>query len=389
MSQRVLLVQSNAERYGSDRMARSLARWLPESGWDVVVTVPSPGPLLEDLRADGATVVVADPGVLRRVLTPAQWAWLAAVVLPRAIVRFRALARTVDVVHVNTSVSLGAALGARLAGRPVVLHVRESYAGSERLLRLYARLVRRIAAIVVAISEDVASELRAAGLGDRLVVIHDGIELPATPAPVRMPASSRWDVVCVSRINDWKGLDVLVDAVALLRDRELPLRVAIAGGVFPGGEHFRDELAAQIAHHGLDGAVELLGFVEDVDRLLAESEAFVLPSRRPEPFGLALVEAMASGLPCVATAAGGPRDIVEDGVTGLLVPPGDPVALAAALQRLRTEPDLATRLGAAARRAVRSRFSAATSAVTVAAVYGQVAPAAGTGRTGRTSRRFS
>lgn len=389
MSRSVLLVQSNAERYGSDRMARSLARWLPEAGWDVIVTVPSAGPLLEDLRADGASVVVADPGVLRRVLTPVQWAWLAAVVLPRAIVRFRALAQTVDVVHVNTSVSLGAALGARLAGRPVVLHVRESYAGSERLLRLYARLLRRIAAVVIAISEDVASELRAAGLGDRVVVVHDGIELPGTPARDRPPAGSRWDVVCVSRINGWKGLDVLVDAVALLRDRELPLRVAIAGGVFPGGEHFRDELAAQIAHHDLDGSVELLGFVEDVDRLLGESEAFVLPSRRPEPFGLALVEAMAGGLPCVATAAGGPRDIVEDGVTGLLVAPGDPVALAAALQRLRTEPNLAARLGAAAGRAVRSRFTAATSAAAVAAVYDQLADGARGGGAGRPGRRFS
>ena len=369
MSRRVLLVQSNAERYGSDRMARSLARWLPEAGWEVIVSVPSTGPLLDDLRADGADVVVADPGALRRVLTLRQWAWLATVVLPRAVVRFRALARTVDVVHVNTSVSLGAALGARLAGQPVVLHVRESYAGSERLLRLYARLVRRIAVVVVAISEDIASELRVAGLGDRVVVVHDGIEVPDGPPRARLPADRRWDVVCVSRINAWKGLDVLVDAVALLRDRGIELRVAIAGEVFPGGERFRDDLVDHIARRGLTDAVELLGFVDDVDRVLAASGSFVLPSRRPEPFGLALVEAMASGLPCVATAAGGPRDIIEDGVTGLLVPPGDAAALAAALQQLRADPDLAARLGAAAGQVVRSRFTAPISAAAVAAVY--------------------
>ena len=283
---RALLVQSSAERYGSDRTARSLARRLPALGWEVTVTVPGLGPLVDDLRADGVTVVVADPGVLRRVLRPAGWAAFAVWRLPRAVLRFRRLARRAAVVHVNTSVSVGALLGARLARRPVVVHIRESYAGNQRAYRLYARLLRGVADAVLVISEDIAAEAAAAGLGDRVVLVHDGIELPDRP-PVR--AEPRWDVVCVGRINDWKGQDVLIDAVAILRDEGVELRTAVAGDVFPGGERHREALGARIASAGVDGLVTLLGFVDDVDGLLGSASTFVLPSTRPEPFGLALV----------------------------------------------------------------------------------------------------
>ena len=90
-----------------------------------------------------------------------------------------------------------------------------------------------------------------------------------------------------------------------------------------------------------------LGFREDVDTVLGAADALVVPSTRPEPLGLVALEAGAAGLPVVASAAGGVAEAVRDGVSGLLVAPGDPAALAAALARLAADPGEAARMGRA------------------------------------------
>jgi glycosyltransferase involved in cell wall biosynthesis len=176
-------------------------------------------------------------------------------------------------------------------------------------------------------------------------------------------------VVTVGRINAGKGQDQLVDALALLRDRGIVLRASIAGDVFAGAEVYRDRLRQRIDAAGLSDAVALLGFVDDVEGLLARHSIFVMPSRRPESFGLALVEAMAAGLACVATNVGGPVEIVDDGVNGLLVPPGDPVRLADALEKLCTDETLRRTLGVNAARDVRARFAIGRTVDAVEGVY--------------------
>src|SRR5207302_6302360 len=178
------------------------------------------------------------------------------------------------------------------------------------------------------------------------------------PGAGRRAAGAAFTVLFVGRLVERKGVSHLVDAVSLL----LPgadVRLVIVG---EGPERARIE--ARIREQGLDGRVAVRGQVSDAElqAAYAAADAFVLPAvvdRRgdTEGLGVVLLEAMNHRVPVIASAIGGITDIVEDGVSGLLVPPGDATALAAALERLARAPDLSVSLGDAGYRRLHERFS--------------------------------
>jgi glycosyltransferase involved in cell wall biosynthesis len=161
----------------------------------------------------------------------------------------------------------------------------------------------------------------------------------------RRPDPGRHDVICVARLRAQKNHATLIDAHARVRAQVPDARLLLAGD---GAE--REAIRAHTRRLGLDGSVELLGSVDDVWPLLARAHVFVLPSLY-EPLGIAVLEAMAAGLPVVASSVGGLREIVEDDVTGYLVPAGDAGALADRVTRLLQDPKLATQMGERGRQA--------------------------------------
>lgn len=159
-------------------------------------------------------------------------------------------------------------------------------------------------------------------------------------------------VFCSGRVQPYKGMQTLVDALALLRAEGVEnVELAIAGD----GPYLR-ELRGIAARRGMDN-VHFLGRRRDVPALLAGATVAVVPSLWEEAFGLAVVEAMAAGVPLVATRTGGIPELVEDGETGLLVPPGDARALADALRGLLADPARREALALHAQSAARRRFS--------------------------------
>jgi glycosyltransferase involved in cell wall biosynthesis len=191
---------------------------------------------------------------------------------------------------------------------------------------------------------------------ESVVVLENGVDLDRW-LPLPPPAPRRPDgpacVGAVANLRPVKGLDVLLRAAALLRDAHPAVAFRVAGE----GEQ-RPALEAQAAAAGLAGRFALPGVVGDVPGFLAGLDVAVLPSRA-EGMSNALLEYMAAGRPVVATAVGGTPDLIEDGAQGLLVPPGNAEALAAAIGRLLRQPELALRLGAAARRRAQQRYSRA------------------------------
>lgn len=165
-------------------------------------------------------------------------------------------------------------------------------------------------------------------------------------------------VFCSGRVQPYKGMQTLLEAAALLRAEGAPaFDVAIAGD-----GPYLPELRARAAERGLAN-VHFLGRRRDVPALLAGAAVAVVPSLWQEAFGLAVVEAMGAGVPVVATRTGGIPELVEEGKTGLLVPPGDARALADALRRLLEQPSLRAAMGLHGQVAARRRFSLGRAAV--------------------------
>lgn len=153
----------------------------------------------------------------------------------------------------------------------------------------------------------------------------------------------------VGRLQRWKGMHTLVAAMPQVRDRHPGAHLVIVGGAHDTEPRYGDELRAQVRALGLDGSVTFAGFQGDVPRWMQAMDVVVHASDR-EPFGIVVVEAMALGKPVVAGDAGGPTEIITDGVDGLLAPFGDAPALARAIGRFLDDPAFAARCGAAAHR---------------------------------------
>jgi len=248
-----------------------------------------------------------------------------------------------ELVHTNTlKAHLIGGLAARLAGLPLVWHVRDILPpGAAR--RLLHQAARRCHPHIIAISRAVAAQF--AGWPVQCHVIPNGIPLDRfTPGPpsrqlrVRLGLRDGVPVICnVARLTPWKGHRTLLEALARLRAEGPAFQALIVGEVAFWDDNYEQELHRLAGDLGLDDVVVWTGFRADVAQLLRLSDIFVLPSEN-EPFGRAIVEAMAVGLPVVACRSGGVPEIVVHEQTGLLVDPGDPEQLAGALSRLLADP---------------------------------------------------
>jgi L-malate glycosyltransferase len=212
------------------------------------------------------------------------------------------------------------------------------------------RQAYRCAHAIVANSPAAARQLQAEGVpADRIRVVPNGISVDRfTPRPGARPIST---VLTVANLRKEKAHEVLFAAAARLAPRHPQLKFLIAGDGPREGE-----LRALARRLDIEHQVRFLGHCEDVPALLAQADAFVLPSRS-EAFPNGAIEAMAAGLPVVASRVGGLLDLIDDGRTGLLVEPDNPAALASAIESLVISPERAAALGATARDEVARRYS--------------------------------
>jgi len=285
------------------------------------------GPLAR--RSAAAGVRVAD-GTMRGDLDPAA---------VRRLVRLIRAERP-DVIHLHTARAHAVGgLAARIAGAgPVVVTRRlelpvRGWAGRWKY--------RALADHYVAISGAVEASLRAAGIAsERITRIPSGVELP--PDRER-EAPSEWVAGTLAAMTPQKDPDTWVRAATRAARADPGLRFAWAGD----GE-LRTRLEGAIAGTEVRARLEVLPFLEDPEPFWSRLSVFFLLSAF-EALGTVLLDAMARRLPVVATRVGGIPEVVRDGREGLLAPPGDDVALSAALLRLRSEPELARRLGDAGR----------------------------------------
>jgi glycosyltransferase involved in cell wall biosynthesis len=327
------------------------------------------GPFRAALEVRGVAVSVESLGALGRVKKetrlPSPAALTDAFRLGR---RVAARARRRAVIYANSQKAfvVSAAAGV-LARRPVVWHLRDILAPphfSPGNVRAAVALANLRAARVITNSRATAAAFTAAGGRASLVrVVHNGID----PAPfdrvtagdaaaARSALGIPRDAFVVSlfgRFHPWKGQQVLLQALT-----QLPgVHALFVGAPLFGEEAFESALHAQAAKVGVGDRAHFLGFRGDVPALMRASDVVAHASVYPEPFGRVIVEGMLARRPVIATRAGGVEEIIDDGETGVLIPPDDVRALAEAIDALRADPVRAAAIAERGAAHARARFS--------------------------------
>jgi len=361
----VMQVVHSLVRGGSERVACDLAMRLDRSRVrSSVCALDVGGPLAAELEAAGiaAHVTGRRPGRDARLIGT----------LYRLFRR-----EQVDVVqtHHLTQLIYGA-LGARLAGATLVHVEHETFslrsARARRRLRALSFFCDRVVAVGEAIRDFLVGEVRIAR--PRVALIRNGIDL-ARYRPGRrdfrrrigLPVTERW-IGQIARLEEEKDQATLLRAFASVRARHADTRLVLVGD-----GSLRASLEELARGLGVEAAVSFLGARSDVADLLPELDVFVLSSIR-EGLPLALLEAMACGVPVVATAIGNVPRVVRDGVNGDLVPPADERALAAAVGRTLDSPDRASALGAAARAWVAQEYGLDATVRRYQELYDELSP---------------
>ncbi|MBI3997411.1 MAG: glycosyltransferase family 4 protein [Armatimonadetes bacterium] len=366
MTPRVLLLVTTSEWGGAQHAVWLLASHLRDR-YDVGVACAPGGELVA--RAGALGVRVVEIPEFQHGILP----WREAA----ALRRLERLLRTqrFDLVHVHsTRAGFWGRLAARRAAVPVVLFTAHGWAFAEgrpvpmrALLAAAERMAARWTTRIICVSEydrHVAHRFRV-GRPDQLVVIRNG------SAPGDAPPRTGHEVRRELGLPDGP---ILAFIGRLARQKD-PLTALQALRVLPEGAllivgdgPWRARVEAFVRRHALERRVVVAGLRTDVRRLLAASDIFVLPSRW-EGLPFAVIEAMMAGLPVVAARVGGLPELIEDGVTGLLVPPGDPPALAAALRRLIVDPALRRQMGSAGREKALREFTLERMLRETAALY--------------------
>lgn len=381
---RIVYTHGHADLYGSSRSLLRLSTNL-SAQFEPLVLLAQDGPLAQELQKAGVRVLICR--------------WMSYTILGRRafhgfnllrffvafipnIIRLAFLFRRekADLVQSNGIVQIAPAFAAALVRVPHVWHVRETldqyarmwsqFAETEtswfwkvntffalRLWRVFVHMIYALSDYVVCVSEAAHAPFRTLNLEARSGVVHNGLEIPFyRDASVLPLALEKWMggeqetnylfVGTVGALRPSKGQHVLLQAFAEFRRRcpELKVKCLLVGDTKPEAQPYVDKLHGIVQDLGIGEDVIFTGPVSDPRPAFARLDIFVLPSVQSEPFGTVVLEAMATETPIIATNIGGSVEQVEDGISGLLVPPEDSDALADALAQLALDPKLRAKL---------------------------------------------
>jgi glycosyltransferase involved in cell wall biosynthesis len=352
---RILQVCSVTTFGGGERHLADLSHALTDLGHEVYAASVPGSPLWSELSFLPNTRTLAlSPGNYVKNLTA-----LAAFVRSHGI----------EIVHAHAARDYHlAAMAVRLAPRARFVLTRHVLFPLRRINRPLLRSVDR----VIAVSRAVAESLQNGVIdSSKIAVVHNGIDTDRFNRSVGHSDEMPILVGTVGHLAPIKGHDIFLRAAALISARRPEVRFIVIGeDKSPQLDH-RRSLENLVAELNLNGIVTMPGWRDDMPAVLSSLALFV-SAARSEPFGLAIVEAMAAGLPVIATASEGAMEIIDDGFSGKLVPVDDPEALAQAINDLLDNPLERARLGHNAQLAARERYSLARMASDTEQVYREV-----------------
>jgi glycosyltransferase involved in cell wall biosynthesis len=369
---KVLHVTAVAERGGLEVVLLNILRSLDRSRFVAEVLLLEDGPFVREVQETGTKTHVISAGRVRNVVRGGK-----AIATAARLIREHGI----DIVQShNAKAHIYGGLAARIAGVPSVYHlhgVPNPSLSRDGLVSILSVMVP--AQRTIACSSYVARAFGAVWrTGRQVIPIRNGVMLGTPPSneagvtvrqefgiPTEAPL-----VVMPARLQRWKGVHVFLDAAAAIVEKYPEAHFMVVGGALFGlGEEYANELRLQVDRLHLGRAVVFTGYRADVSRFFEAADVVVHSSIEPDPFPTVLLEAMAWGKPVIASDLGGPREIVVQGVTGYLVPPGRAELQSQAIMRLIATPGLRMQMGKAGSTRFQAEFRASRMTAELEALY--------------------
>jgi len=364
-SRNVLFLQSSSEGYGSSRIILQVLWLYRKEGFNPIVLLTNDGPLKAILENEGFPVYVQNLGILRRKY-----------VNPRGLLNrlsknlkaYRFLTELHDkyqfeLIYSNTLAVVVGAYWAKRRQIPHIWHIHEILPGPRPLVKMLASLLDQSTPSPIAVSRAVANHWQPLLKKSKVQVIHNGIpygefleNYPNAKSELGLPESSCL-IGMIGRINPGKGQLYFLEMADSLSKKYPNIHFVLVGDPFPGYEPILVEIKKEIRDKSLETRVTYLGFREDIPKVMAALDVFVLPSILPDSFPTVILEAMAAGKPVVATRSGGASEMVLEGETGFLIPIENIEKGIEALEKLIQDTELRQRFGKAGRKRVLDVYS--------------------------------
>lgn len=363
--QRILFICHDGDLYGSQRSLSLIVANLPAESYQCFVSIARPGPLRELLDSYPNTVVLAHKRLQWVKHDARNWAQrigdclsLLVSAIPRVWYLFNTIRQEkINVVHTNVTVSLEGALAAALAGVPHIWHIRELFMEISPkfhmvLGRRFSRwVIDRFSDQVICISKAVRDQFEhyAEDDPDKYRLIYNAMPLDNLQplllwndpqrailkslalGNLKLYDAKSFRIGYIGRLSAGKGFHELLEAFAMLRKRGLNVELLVAGSFVDAP--YEQRIRAMVEQDNMADSVQFLGYQQDLTAIYELLDLLVVPSVN-EPFGRVVIEAMASGVPCIGANAGGIPEIIDNYDTGWLYPPGDVYALSGMIEEL-------------------------------------------------------
>lgn len=351
---RLLTISTTCEKGGSDINLLRLLKGLNKNEYEILHLIPYPGPLEEEFRNAGVKVEILDMPRIRLYKNPLRYITIFLKFIPTVFkIKNKIIDFKADIICSSSMLDFYGPLAARLTYKPHILIAGE-YLFALRPFGLYFQL---FSDKIICCSSLVSRMFKKS---KKVLIRYHGIDLDEfspntdTRALREKLGSSAGLVSMVTRLASWKGIEVFIRAASYIKG---DIKFIIFGEPILGKENYRIKLEKLIERLGLKDKISIItGEYRNIPRMISASDIIVHASLRPEPFGLIIIEAMAAGKPIIASKIGGPLEIINDGVDGILVEPGDPGILAQAISNLLNDHGLAKALSLRAREKASNEF---------------------------------
>ncbi|MHA2066672.1 MAG: glycosyltransferase family 4 protein [Candidatus Thorarchaeota archaeon] len=363
----ILYLHPWSDLYGSSTYLYELVTRLDKNLYSPVVVLPQEGPLLDWLREKQIETVIRRMGIMNRKSSLLEIVlyfvnlFIGTISIMRLIIK-----RRVNLVHSNTCHIIEGCIAGKLLKKKIICHIHERNISPEAVRRILARIFLKLSDRIINVSEENQKHFFGNCNTDKFRIVSGGVDLKTfhrrlTGEKIRNEfgiTDNAKIVGMVGRIAPWKGHRYFLKAAREVLESCSQTKFLVVGGIdTPRNQGYKNELV-RIRHDlNLDGDVIFTGYRKDIPEVMAALDILVLPSSEPEPFGLALVEAMALCKPVVATAAGGPLRIITHNVNGLLVPPNDSGIMAHAIRELLQNEERMEMMGKGGRKHVEKHYT--------------------------------